>query len=136
MAELLLNPEDRRTKTEKMKEADVSRKAFYSWMKDKRFVTYLNSQLDQYTDGELSSVWRSLINQCVRGNVSAMKLFFELKELHPEIKLKREIIEHKISSGNTIETAIMESQDSIKTLAELINNPKPNRSKEDFEEEP
>ena len=93
MAELLLNPEDRRTKTEKMKDAGVSRKTFYGWMKDKRFVTYLNSQLDQYTDGELAGVWRALINQCMRGNVSAMKLFFELKEMHPDIKIKKESLE-------------------------------------------
>lgn len=86
MAELLLNPEDRRTKTEKMEEVGVSRKAFYSWMKDKRFVDYLNRQLDQYTDGELAEVWKALINQCKRGNIQAIKLFFEMKELHPSVK--------------------------------------------------
>lgn len=84
IAELLLNPEDRRSKTEKMKEADVSRKCFYSWMKDRRFIDYLNDQLDQYTDGELADIWRSLINQAKKGNIPAIKLYFEMKGLYVE----------------------------------------------------
>ena len=87
MADLLLNPEDRRTKTEKMKEVGVSRKTFYRWMKDKRYIDYINSQLDQYTDGELAEVWKALINQCKRGNIQAIKLFFEMKEMHPSTKV-------------------------------------------------
>ena len=86
MAELLLNPEDRRTKAEKMKEVGVPPRTFYRWMKDKRYVDYINSRLDQYTDGELAEVWRALINQCKRGNIQAIKLFFEMKELHPSVK--------------------------------------------------
>jgi len=86
MAQLLLNPEDRRTKTDKMKEVGVPQRTFYKWMKDKRFINYINSQITQYTDGELSEVWKALINQCKRGNIQAMKLFFEMKELHPSTK--------------------------------------------------
>lgn len=88
MAELLLNPDDRRTKAEKMKEVDVPPRTFYRWMKDKRYVDYINTQLERYTDGELAGVWRALINQCNRGNIQAIKLFFEMKELHPDIKAK------------------------------------------------
>lgn len=88
MAELLLNPEDRRTKTEKMKEAGVPPRTFYKWMKDERFINFVNEQLEQYTNGELSEVWKALINQCKRGNIQAIKLYFEMKELHPDIKSK------------------------------------------------
>lgn len=87
MAELLLNPEDRRTKAEKIKEVGVPHRTFYRWMKDKRYVDYINSKLDQYTNSELSEVWRALINQCKRGDVKAIKLFFEMKELHPSTKV-------------------------------------------------
>ena len=86
IAELLLNPEDRRTKSEKMKEAEVPHRTFYKWMKDDRFINYLNSRLDQYTNAELSEVWKALINQCKRGNIQAIKLFFEMKEMHPNVK--------------------------------------------------
>ena len=69
-----------------MAEVGVSRKTFYAWMKDKRYVDYVNAHLDQYTNGELPGVWRALINQCLRGNTQAMKLYFEMKELHPSVK--------------------------------------------------
>ena len=86
MAELLLNPEDRRTKQDKCKEVDITMKTLWKWMKDKRYVDYVNSQIDQYTNAELAEVWRALINQCKRGNIQAIKLFFEMKELHPDTK--------------------------------------------------
>ena len=86
IVELLINPEDRRTKTAKMEEAGVSRKTFYAWMKDERFISYMNSRLSLYTDGELSEVWKALIMQCKRGNIQAIKLFFEMKEMHPNSK--------------------------------------------------
>lgn len=86
MAELLLNPEDRRTKQEKCKEVGITTKTLWKWMKDERFVDYVNSQLDQYTNSELAEVWKALIAQCKRGNVQAIKLFFELKEIHPSVR--------------------------------------------------
>lgn len=86
MAELLLNPEDRRTKQEKCKEVGITPKTLWKWMKDKNYVDYVNSQLDQYTNSELAEIWRALINQCKRGNIQAIKLFFEMKELHPSVR--------------------------------------------------
>jgi len=55
-------------------------------MKDKRFIDYLNSRLDLYTDGEVADVWRSLINQAKRGSYQHTKLFFEMKQLYVEKK--------------------------------------------------
>ncbi|WP_152671360.1 phBC6A51 family helix-turn-helix protein [Desulfosporosinus acididurans] len=86
MAELLLDPEDRRTKKEKCAEVGITPKTLWKWMNDARYVDFVNSQLDRYTNGELAEVWRALINQCKRGNVQAIKLFFEMKELHPDTK--------------------------------------------------
>lgn len=84
MAELLLNPDDRRTKGQKMQEVGVPERTFYRWMKDPRYIEYINKQLDRYTDGELVEVWKSLLNQAKRGNIQAIKLFFELKKLYVE----------------------------------------------------
>lgn len=70
-----------------MKEVGVPHRTFYRWMKDRRFIDYLNSRLDQYTDGELAEIWKALINQCKRGNIQAIKLFFEMKEMHPSTKV-------------------------------------------------
>jgi hypothetical protein len=79
MAELLLNPEDRRSKIDKINEVGISSKTFYEWIKDKNFLDYLKSECDKYTDSELADIWRALIMQCKRGNVNAIKLYFELK---------------------------------------------------------
>lgn len=88
MAELLLDPEDRRTKKEKCAEVGITHKTLCQWMKKPEYLEYINKQIDQYTNAELSEVWRALVNQCKRGNIQAMKLFFEMKELHPDVKAK------------------------------------------------
>jgi hypothetical protein len=90
IAELLLNPEDRRTKGEKIKSIGLPERTFYKWMKDPRFINYLNSQIDKYTNSELSEIWKALLLQCRRGNIEAIKLFFKMKELDPDIQIKRE----------------------------------------------
>lgn len=91
MVELLLNPEDRRPKTKKCEDVGVARKTFYRWMKDPRFVEYLNSRIDEFTNSELYEVWKALLMQCKRGNVQAIKLFFEMKELAPPMQVKQEV---------------------------------------------
>ncbi|MDQ7094200.1 phBC6A51 family helix-turn-helix protein [Desulfosporosinus sp. PR] len=134
MAELLLNPEDRRTKQEKCNEVGIAFTTLWKWMKDKRYVDYVNSQLDQYTNSELTDIWKSLIMQCKRGNIQAIKLFFEMKELHPSIKIEQakfDIDKAKANGGSGIEA----NNERILTLAKLINNPVPNRNVEDFEED-
>lgn len=105
IVEMLLNPEDRRSKGDKLKEAGVPHRTFYNWMKDKRFIDYMNSKLDLYTDGELSDIWKALINQCKRGNIQAIKLFFEMKELTPNkiAAAKQKLAEDKFEHEQTID---------------------------------
>ena len=86
MAELLVNPDDRRTKQEKCKEVGITAKTLWKWMKDERFVNYYNQQIDKYKNAELAEVWKALIRSCKKENVQAIKLFFEMTELHPSVK--------------------------------------------------
>ena len=79
VAEMLADPSVEMTKKQICEEADVSRTAFYEWLKKKEFVDYVASLIDKYTDSELSTVWKALIRKCEQGDVSAIKLFFELK---------------------------------------------------------
>jgi hypothetical protein len=72
-------------------------------MKDDRFVDYLNSQIGKYTNAELYEIWKSLMMQCKRGNVNAIKLFFEMKELVPAVKVKQE---HSGPNGGPIEAQL------------------------------
>jgi hypothetical protein len=55
-------------------------------MKDSRFLDYLNSQIDKYTDSEIAEVWKALVTKAKRGDISAIKLFFEMKGMYLEKK--------------------------------------------------
>ena len=86
LAELLANPEDRRTQTAKFEEANVPSKTFYRWKKDKRFIDYVNSLIPAFTDTQIPVAWRALCNQAAKGNIQAVKLFFEMKNMYSEKK--------------------------------------------------
>ncbi|MGN0451075.1 MAG: phBC6A51 family helix-turn-helix protein [Acutalibacteraceae bacterium] len=81
MAEMLANPEnEHNTISAICEELGISRNTYYSiWLKDEKFMAYVNELVERYTDSELASVWRVLIDKCLEGNVNAIKLFFELK---------------------------------------------------------
>lgn len=89
MAEMLVNPEDRRTKAEKIIAAGLTERTFYRWMKDERYIDYVNSLLDKYTNSELPGVWKALLRKCNMGDMAAIKLYFELKGMTPEYQHKK-----------------------------------------------
>ncbi|MDO7786100.1 phBC6A51 family helix-turn-helix protein [Desulforamulus aquiferis] len=96
IAELLLNPEDRRPKKAKLDAVGLPERTFYRWMKDPRFLNYLNSKLDQYTAGGLVDVWHSLINQAKRGNIQAIKLYFEMKGMYRAEEERLKLAQQKL----------------------------------------
>jgi hypothetical protein len=103
IAELLANPEDRRTKGEKIKSIGLPERTFYKWMKDVRFIGYLNGLIEQYTDSELSEVWRSHMLLIKRGNVEAIKLYHQLKgNLQSEAKIKAKITQPGAGEENNV----------------------------------
>jgi hypothetical protein len=55
-------------------------------MEKKSFVDYVNSLIDQYTDAELSRVWKALSLKAASGDTQAIKLFFEMKGKYREVK--------------------------------------------------
>ena len=78
-AQLLASPDFTGTITELLKQLNIGRTTFYRWMDDPEYIQYINSLIDKYTDSELSTVWKALIEQCKSGNTQAIKLYFELK---------------------------------------------------------
>lgn len=78
-AEMLANPDFTGTVTELIETVGVPRTTFYRWLDDEDYIGYINSLIERYTDSELSSVWKALVRECKKGNVQAIKLFFELK---------------------------------------------------------
>ena len=86
LAEVLVNPEDRRSKTEKMNSLGVPRATFYRMIKDKNFLNYMKEQIDAMTDGELPEIWKAHVLKCKRGDIPAIKLFYEMKGMYVERK--------------------------------------------------
>ena len=82
---LFVNPEVD-TITEIADKAGVSRQTIYSWMDNEDFKYALNEKIDKYTDSQTASVWKSLIAQARKGNVQAIKLFFEMKDQYRDRK--------------------------------------------------
>ena len=78
-AEMLASPEFSGSITELIEAVGVPRTTFYRWMEDDKYISFINSLIERYTDSELGPVWKSLVAQCKKGNVQAIKLFFELK---------------------------------------------------------
>lgn len=78
-AEMLANPDFMGSMTELMATVGVPRTTFYRWLEDENYISYINSLIERYTDSELASVWKALVRECKKGNVQAIKLFFELK---------------------------------------------------------
>ena len=81
MAEMLADPEsEHRTISEICEAVGIDRSTYYKhWGNSEKFRNYVDELIGKYTDSELAAVWRSLIKRCFDGDVSAIKLFFELK---------------------------------------------------------
>lgn len=79
MVELLINPEDRRTKEAKCDEVGITPKTLCEWQKNPEFIKYKNTQLDLYTNAQLDEVWKAHLRVIKMGNVEAIKLYHQLK---------------------------------------------------------
>lgn len=78
-AEMLANPEFRGTITELCNTIGVPRRTLYNWLGDDAFRSEVDGLIERYTDSELSRVWKSLMRLIDKGNLNAIKLYFELK---------------------------------------------------------
>lgn len=63
-------------------ELGIARSTFYRWYDKKEFKEYINFLIDRYTETELFSIWKAIIETAKKGSPQALKLFFDLKNLH------------------------------------------------------
>lgn len=83
LCNMLADPEYRMlTKTSLAQHLGVSRPTLYKYLERKDVQEYTKELVDYYTDGELANVWKALIRQCKRGDVKAIKLYYEMKQLY------------------------------------------------------
>lgn len=83
---LLLDIESCFSKSEVCTKARVSPKTLGSWFEDHDFVAFFNAQIALLVKGAVGDVWQALIRKASSGDVSAMKLFFELTGKYKERK--------------------------------------------------
>jgi len=60
------------------KRADISRDMVYRYLKDEGFNEYLDSLIAEEMKRSKATIWRKLSEMCENGDLSAMKLYFEL----------------------------------------------------------
>ena len=58
--------------------ANISPTTIYRYLKDERFNDYLNGLVLEEIKRSEASIWQRLLKMCERGDLSAMKLYFEL----------------------------------------------------------
>lgn len=76
----LADPEQKMTKSRMIEELGICRQTFYNWVKDPKFISGVSKLIDSYTDMRISQVWNALFSECEKGDLSAIKFVFELKE--------------------------------------------------------
>ncbi len=57
----------------------IARSTFYRWYDRQEFKNYINELIDKYTESELANVWKAVVESAKKGNLQALKLFFDLK---------------------------------------------------------
>ena len=62
-------------------ELGIVRSTFYRWYEKQEFKAYINYLINRYTEAELFSIWKSIIETAKKGSPQALKLFFDLKNL-------------------------------------------------------
>jgi len=70
--------------TELCEEIGVSCSTYYKWLDNSQFTDYVSSLIDKYADSELGSVWRALLEKIKKGDMSAIKLYFEMRVKHKQ----------------------------------------------------
>ncbi len=62
-------------------ELSIARSTFYRWYDRDDFKKYINFLIEKYTESELSNIWMAIVESAKKGNLQALKLFFDLKGL-------------------------------------------------------
>ena len=97
-ANMMADPEYRiLNKTDMARKLGVSRPTLYKYLENSKVQSYIKDLVDYYTDTELSNVWKALIKQCKRGDIKAIKLYFEMKQLYVP---PQQVVDFKMKDAN------------------------------------
>lgn len=63
-------------------ELNIARSTFYKWYDREDFKEYVKTLIKEYTESELINVWKAVVESAKKGNLQALKLFFDFKNLY------------------------------------------------------
>ncbi len=75
----LTDPEFEGDVGELCRQMELRPATFYKWWDDPNFRAYLQLQVEKFIGCAQWSIWRALIKKCRAGDVSAIKLYFEMR---------------------------------------------------------
>lgn len=78
-AQLLANPEVCLTPDQLCEQAGIPKADLYRWLAEDEFKEYIGCLIESFAEAELINVWKAIIKKAAGGDVSAQKLYFELK---------------------------------------------------------
>ena len=80
VCEFLANPDNRLiSHSEMCNVLHMDKRTLDKYLARADVKDYIRALVQHYTDIEMSGVWKSLVKTAKKGNVNAMKLFFEMK---------------------------------------------------------
>lgn len=88
LANLLLNLTDRRSFLKKLEAAGVSENQYQTWLRNKTFADYLTRRAEQLYSGSKHEAYTSVVELIRGGDLSAIKLFFEMQGIYnPKVQV-------------------------------------------------
>ena len=79
VARLLADPDEELCLEQVLERAGASRDLFFKWVNDGSLKDELRKNVDMFADMEYAAIFKALITKCRSGDLSAIKLFMELK---------------------------------------------------------
>jgi len=110
LANLLLNLHDRRSIREKLQLVNVSTQQYNAWMRQPQFIEFLRKRGEAIFKGNDHEAYIALTKAVSRGDVNALKLFFEM----------RGIYNPRLSIDVNIEAVMLRV---VEIIAKRVNNP-------------
>lgn len=82
LVNMLLNVEDKKSLRQKLDLLNINMAKYQTWLRDPAFHEYLTMRTEQMFENSDHDAYKALLQSVVRGDVSALKLFFEMRGIY------------------------------------------------------
>lgn len=88
LANVMLNTHDNRSEREKLNSLDVTSQQYHSWLRQPAFQNYLRKRAEAMFSAADFKAFQALSAEAAGGDVSALKLFFEMRGIYnPRVQI-------------------------------------------------